>query len=140
MIGIRLAKGDRVLASEVARPDHDLLIVTQNGMGKRSDWNDYRKIGRGGKGVTAMKLNAKTGEIVGAAMVTSDHDIMLMSTLGSVIRLKAKQLRTLGRATQGVMLKKLDEGEFIASVTVGLDDDDEGPGNLNGNAVELTAE
>jgi len=140
VIGIRLAKGDRVLASEVARPDHDLLIVTQNGMGKRSDWNDYRKIGRGGKGVTAMKLTAKTGEIVGAAMVTSDHDIMLMSTLGSVIRLKAKQLRTLGRATQGVMLKKLDEGEFIASVTVGLDDDDEGPGNLNGNAVELTAE
>ena len=142
VIGIRLAKGDRVIAFEVARPDHDLLIVTRNGMGKRSDWNDYRKIGRGGKGVTAMKLTAKTGEIVGAAMVTSDYDIMLMSTLGSVIRLPANQLRTIGRTTQGVSLKKLDSGEFIASVTVGMvkDDDGDSVSNADGSPVELTAE
>ncbi|MFM8593023.1 MAG: DNA gyrase C-terminal beta-propeller domain-containing protein, partial [Chloroflexota bacterium] len=91
---------------------------------------------------TAMKRPAQTREIRGAAMGTSASDIMLMSTLGSVIRLPANQLRTIGRTTQGVSLKKLDSGEFIASVTVGIvkDDDGDGVSHADGTPVELTAE
>ena len=141
VIGIRLEAGDRVIASEVSVDGHDLLVVSRNGMGKRSALADYPKIGRGGKGVIAMRLTPKTGDIVGAGMITSDHSISLISNTGQVIRTSAAELRTIGRATQGVMLKRMAEGEFIVSVAVGIasSGDPDGLGDLNGSPVELTA-
>ncbi len=118
VIGIRLAPGDRVIASEVVKPGHDLLVMGARGLGKRSKVSQYRLIGRGGKGVTAMKLTAKTGKIVSAGMVNSDHDVVVMSSAGKVIRIPAKQIPCIGRATQGVTLMRIDPEEEIVTMTI----------------------
>ena len=118
VIGIRLAPGDRVIASEVVKPGHDLLVMGARGLGKRSKVSQYRLIGRGGKGVTAMKLTAKTGKIVAAGMVNSDHDVVIISSIGKVIRISAKQIPCIGRATQGVTLMRFDPEEEIVTMTI----------------------
>ncbi|MDQ3694944.1 MAG: DNA gyrase subunit A [Chloroflexota bacterium] len=143
VIGIRLAPNDRVLASEAALEDHDLFIVTAKGLGKKSKVSHYRLIGRGGKGVTAMKLTPRTGLIVAAGMVHPGHSVMMMSTAGKVIRIPAAQIPTIGRATQGVTLMRMDDNEVVATMTI-VEDKDDGPEigmpELNGHAVELTGE
>jgi DNA gyrase subunit A len=140
VIGIRLEAKDRVIASEAAVDDHDLFIVTEKGLGKKSKVSQYRLIGRGGKGVTAMKLTRKTGLIVAAGMVHPSHSVMMMSTAGKVIRIPAKQIPTIGRATQGVTLMRMDENEVVATMTIAEEREDNGAlPDLNGHAVELTA-
>jgi DNA gyrase subunit A len=142
VIGIRMAPNDKVIAFEVALPDHDLLVVASKGLGKRTRYDQFRKTGRGGKGVTAMKLTQRTGHIVSAAMINSEHTVMMMSSSGRVIRMLAEQIPTIGRATQGVTLMRLDESETVASMTASRTRDGESPdglGDLNGASVELTA-
>ncbi len=118
VIGIRLAKGDRVIASEVVVPDKDLLVVAQKGLGKRTSLDEFRGQHRGGKGVTAMRLTAKTGDIVAAAMVSPEQSVMMMNTAGQVIRIPVEQISRIGRATQGVMLMRLPANLSVASLTV----------------------
>ena len=118
VIGIRLDKGDRVIASETVVPGKDLLVVAEKGLGKRTRTDHFMTKGRGGKGVTAMKLTTRTGKIVGAGMVDDDHASMLMSTSGKVIRLPVSQIPTIGRQTQGVTLMKLDPDETVATMTI----------------------
>ena len=130
VIGIRMAKGDRVIASEAVVGGKDLLVVAQKGLGKRTDTDHFITKGRGGKGVTAMKLTARTGQIVGAGMVDDDHNLMLMSTSGKVIRLPVSQIPTIGRQTQGVTLMKLDPDEMVATMTIAEKKDDEGDPTL----------
>jgi DNA gyrase subunit A len=130
VIGIRMAQGDRVIASEAVVPDKDLLVVSQKGLGKRTRTDHFITKGRGGKGVTAMKLTARTGQIVGAGMVDDDHTLMLMSTSGKVIRLPVSQIPTIGRQTQGVTLMKLDPDEMVATMTTEQRRDDEINGDL----------
>jgi DNA gyrase subunit A len=125
VIGIRMAKGDRVIASEAVVAGKDLLVVAEKGLGKRTDTDHFITKGRGGKGVTAMKLTARTGQIVGAGMVDDDHNLMLMSTSGKVIRLPVSQIPTIGRQTQGVTLMKLDPDEMVATMTIAQRKDDE---------------
>ncbi|MGI9255012.1 MAG: DNA gyrase C-terminal beta-propeller domain-containing protein, partial [Thermomicrobiales bacterium] len=142
VIGIRMEADDQVIASEVVLPDHDLLVVSSKGLGKRTKFDQYRKTGRGGKGVTAMNLTLRTGNIVSAAMIDSSHTVMMMSSSGRVIRIRAEQIPTIGRATQGVSLMRLLEGETVASMTATPTRDGENPdglGDLNGSSVELTA-
>ena len=112
------SSADRVIASEVVKPGHDLLVMGARGLGKRSKVSQYRLIGRGGKGVTAMKLTAKTGKIVAAGMVNSDHDVVIISSIGKVIRISAKQIPCIGRATQGVTLMRFDPEEEIVTMTI----------------------
>jgi DNA gyrase subunit A len=142
VIGIRMAPGDRVIASEVVNDGLDLFVVAQRGLGKRTKYAEFRRQGRGGQGVTAMKLTPRTGRIVSAAMISDDYLVMMMSSAGRVIRIGAKDIPCIGRATQGVTLMRMDEGEIVASMTASPlrdDSDDLVPGDLNGHSVELTA-
>jgi DNA gyrase subunit A len=119
VIGIRLAKGDRVIASEAVRDDHDLLVVGTRGLGKRTPMSQFSRINRGGKGVTAMKLTERTGEIVQAAMVNGDETVVMLSTAGQLIRIPCSQINRSGRATQGVTLMRMSgANETVASMTI----------------------
>ncbi len=118
VIGIRMDDGDRVIAFDVIEDDRDLLVVSELGMGKRTAIDQYRSQSRGGKGIQAMKLTDRTGDIVAAGMVTDENAIMLMNTSGIAIRISARNVSRIGRATQGVRLMKLGADEHVASMTL----------------------
>jgi DNA gyrase subunit A len=118
VIGIRLDAGDRVIASEAVVAGKDLLVAAEKGLGKRTRADHFMTKGRGGKGVAAMKLTPRTGQIVGACMVDDDDLLVLMSSSGKVIRLPVAQVPTIGRQTQGVTLMKLDPDETVATITI----------------------
>jgi len=118
VIGVRLDKDDRVIAFDVIEDDKDLLVVSSHGMGKRTAIDQYRVQSRGGKGIQAMRLTERTGDIVAAGMVSDEDAVMLMNTSGIAIRIAARQISRIGRTTQGVRLMKLGEGEEVASMTI----------------------
>ncbi|MES2689594.1 MAG: DNA gyrase subunit A [Bacteroidota bacterium] len=115
---IRLAEGDKVLGMiAIENPQTtNVLVVTEHGMGKRSDVEDYRITNRGGKGVMAMNVTEKTGKLVAIKEVDDTNDIMIMTKKGITIRLSVKDLRVLGRVTQGVRLINIDDKDAIASI------------------------
>ncbi|MBP9186650.1 MAG: DNA gyrase subunit A [Bacteroidia bacterium] len=115
---IRLAEGDTVIGM-IAIEDPKVtnaLVVSENGLGKRSEVEDYRITKRGGKGVMAMNVTDKTGKLVAIKEVDDTNDIMIMTKKGITIRLSVKDLRVLGRVTQGVRLINIDDKDAIASV------------------------
>lgn len=115
---IRLAEGDTVIGM-IAIEDPKVtnaLVVSENGLGKRSEVEDYRITNRGGKGVMAMNVTDKTGKLVAIKEVDDTNDIMIMTKKGITIRLSVKDLRVLGRVTQGVRLINIDDKDAIASV------------------------
>ena len=116
--GIDLAKGDEVVGAEVAsgKANETLLVVAQRGSGKRSKLEDYRKTRRSGKGVVTMKTSVKTGDIVGALSVDAKDSVIATTSKGMVIRVGMKDLRVMGRATQGVKVVKLKEGDRVVDV------------------------
>ncbi len=118
--GIRLSKGDLVKGGEVAEEDHSLLTVTANGFGKRSKIKLYRKQRRGGKGIIDIKTKGRNGEVVGIKSVRNDDEILLITTKGILIRVPIKDIRAIGRNTQGVKLINLGDEDHIADVTVVL--------------------
>ncbi len=138
--GIRLAPKDRVIAFEVVIPEHDLFIVAAKGLGKRTQTDQYPVQGRGGKGVTAMKLTERTGPIVAAGMVNSEQAVMMMNTAGIVIRIPAAQIPCIGRATQGVTLMRMAPAEQVVTMTIveKKDEADDALPGLNGHGLELT--
>jgi len=141
VIGIRMDKGDRIVASEVVDEGHDLFIVAARGLGKRTKLQNFHRQARGGKGVTAMRLTPKTGTIVSAAMITSEYEVAMMSSAGKLIRIPAAQIPCIGRATQGVTLMRMDDDEVVVAMTASLPQagDGNGLGDLNGHSLELTA-
>ena len=146
VIGIRLDPSDRIIAFDVVDPERDVFLVAAKGLGKRTPVAQYPVQGRGGKGVTAMKLTLRTGPIVAAGMVDPGDTVMMMSTGGIVIRIPASQISRIGRATQGVTLMRLGEREQVATMTiVGPKSDYDGMGVLevvadsNGHALTATA-
>ena len=100
----------------VADPTQELLVVSENGFGKRSQLEEYRVTKRGGKGVRAMKLTDKTGKLVAIKDVNDGDDLMIINKSGITIRLRMSELRTIGRATQGVRLIKISGNDEISSV------------------------
>ncbi|MGC4191864.1 MAG: DNA gyrase subunit A [Thermomicrobiales bacterium] len=132
VIGIRLDPGDTVIASDVVAEGKDLLVVAAKGLGKRTDIEQYRAQGRGGKGIQAMRLTPRTGKIVAAGMAGADDAIMLMNSRGIAIRIAANQISRIGRATQGVTLMRLGEGEEVVSMTVIEPKDPTATARLNG--------
>jgi DNA gyrase subunit A len=94
-----------------------VLVVSENGYGKRTDVEDYRITNRGGKGVKTMNITDKTGELIAIKLVTDDEDLMIITKQGVVIRMPVKELRVMGRATQGVRLINLKGNQSIAAVT-----------------------
>ncbi len=134
---IKLEGDDRVLGM-IAIEDPkktNVLVVAENGMGKRSEVEDYRITNRGGKGVMAMNITDKTGKLVAIKEVDDTNDVMIMTKKGITIRLSINDLRVLGRVTQGVRLINLDDGDEIASIAkidyIEVDDLPEGESTEN---------
>ncbi|MCX8117807.1 MAG: DNA gyrase subunit A [Desulfobacterota bacterium] len=114
--GIRLAKGDEVVAMEVVHPHTSLLTVTENGYGKRSMASEYRIQNRGGSGIFTVKRTKKTGDVVGIKSITDEDELMIISNKGRIIRLRAADIPIQGRSTQGVRLITLEESERVVAV------------------------
>ncbi|EPR11901.1 DNA gyrase subunit A [Ruminiclostridium papyrosolvens] len=114
--GIELDKDDFVIGMEVCTDNTTLLVVTENGFGKRTELDEYKVQTRGGKGVLTYRITEKTGKSIGMLLVSEEDDIMLISSDGSIIRMKVSEISILGRATQGVTLMRMSEGNNVVSV------------------------
>lgn len=114
--GIRLREGDWVIGMDVADDKQDLLVVTSKGYGKRTPMTEYRRQTRGGIGVITLNVTERNGPIVGLKTVSTDHDLMLVTALGVVIRLDVNEVSSMGRNTQGVRLIRLEEEDEVATV------------------------
>jgi DNA gyrase subunit A len=105
-----------VIAVEIAKDDADLLVVTENGYGKRTRVADYPRKGRGGMGVKTVQLTEAKGALAGARVVRDGYQVMLISNGGTVIRMPADDIRRMGRSTQGVIVMRLREGEQVSTL------------------------
>ncbi len=124
--GMKLGKEQTVLSLLVAENDQQtVLVATENGFGKRTALADFRHSGRGTQGVMAIKASDRNGKVVGAKLVTDEDEIMLITTGGVLIRTRVSEIRELGRATQGVTLISLDDGEKLAGLEKIVETDDE---------------
>ncbi|GMR12265.1 MAG: DNA gyrase subunit A [Gemmatimonadota bacterium] len=131
--GIRLREEDRVVGMVVIRrEDATLLVVSEEGMGKRSEVGAYRLQGRGGRGVINLKTSDKTGKVVAIKSVVPDDQLMIITRNGVVNRQRVGEIRVIGRATQGVRLVNLDEGDQVMDVARIIPDDEGGVGVLDG--------
>jgi DNA gyrase subunit A len=97
-------------------PETTVLVVSEKGYGKRTDIDDYRVTNRGGKGVKTLSVTEKTGKLVAIKGVTDKEDLMIINKSGVIIRIAVSELRVMGRATQGVRLISLKDGDAIASI------------------------
>ncbi|MBR5877893.1 MAG: DNA gyrase subunit A [Alistipes sp.] len=128
--GISLDEGDEVVGMICIEPDakQDVLVLSENGYGKRTDLDEYRVTNRGGKGVKTINITEKTGDLISIQAVTDENDLMIINRSGVTIRTKVDQIRLAGRATQGVRIINLREGDVIASVmAVPVSDEEEIP-------------
>lgn len=123
--GIRMDKGDYVVGMEVLKKEGTLLTTTEHGYGKRTDTTEYRAQTRGGKGVMTIRVTEKNGSVVGITQITDDDDVMLISEHGKLIRMKAKDISVIGRATQGVRLIHMDTNEKLVSFAKIVSEDEE---------------
>jgi len=114
--GIRPEKNDHVVASAIVNPTAMLLVAGENGIGKRTPFDDYRKQSRGGKGIITMKTGDKTGNVVGALTVTDADELMLITTKGQLVRTRVKEIRETGRNAMGVKLLTLRESEKLQAI------------------------
>lgn len=137
--GIRLREGDAVVSLVVAQKGETLLVTSENGLGKRTGFDEYRLQSRGGTGILTMKCTDKTGKVVSAEVVADEDELMLMTNKGQSVRIRVANIRETGRATQGVKLMTLGRGELvqdIAKVIPGDDDDEEVMLDEDGNVIE----
>mgnify|MGYP000645437828 FL=1 len=116
VIGIRLVEDDYVVAMVECLENAKLLTVTENGFGKRTRLEEYSVQKRGGKGLINYRVTARTGKVIGAKAVSDEDDIMLISSDGTIIRMKVAEISELSRATQGVTLMRTTEGNPVVSV------------------------
>jgi DNA gyrase subunit A len=114
--GMRLRKGDELISMDIARDDSDLFLVTDNGYGKRTPIMDWRVQGRGGQGVIAIKLTDRKGYLVGVRMVRDNHELMLQSREGVMIRMAAADVSRQGRTATGVRVMNMREGDVVSAI------------------------
>src|SRR3954468_17380840 len=114
--GIRPEKGDWVVANAIVNSNAMLLVAGENGIGKRTTFEDYRKQKRGGKGIITMKTGEKTGNVVGALTVTENDELMLITTKGQMVRTRVREIRAVGRNTMGVKLMDLKGAEKLQAI------------------------
>ena len=149
--GISLEEGDEVVGMICVEPDskQDVLVLSENGYGKRTDLDEYRITNRGGKGVKTINITEKTGKLISIQAVTDENDLMIINRSGLTIRTAVSQIRLAGRATQGVRIINLREGDAIASVmavpAAGADEEvgtaeQSGDGSSTSTAPEAPAE
>jgi DNA gyrase subunit A len=123
--GITLEKDDRVVALAVVVPDAKLLVAGENGIGKRTDFEEYRIQSRGGKGIITMKMTEKTGAVIGALTVRDNDEIMLITFKGQMVRISVEGIREAGRNTQGVKLIELEEADKLQAIAPVISEDKE---------------
>jgi DNA gyrase subunit A len=123
--GMRIKKGDSIMSyGYYLKKDNldnlQILVVTENGLGKKTDLKFYKRQHRGGSGIKTLKVNAKTGKIVSLHVVnkTEEHDMVVISKLGQTLRTPVGKISTLGRATQGIKVMTLDPGDKVATTTI----------------------
>jgi DNA gyrase subunit A len=114
--GMTLAGDDEVVGMEILSPGATVLTVTERGYGKRTPLEDYRLQKRGGQGIITIRTSARNGQVVGVAQVVDDDEVMLITNGGKVLRCRVSGISTMGRATQGVRLMDLGEGERLVSM------------------------
>jgi DNA gyrase subunit A len=125
--GMRLREDDEVIAVNIAHNDADVLVVTENGYGKRTPVREYPTKGRGGMGVKTVQLTESKGQLAGSRVVRDGYQVMLISTGGTVIRMPVDEIKRSGRATQGVIVMRLREGERVSSLAPVVESDDDRP-------------
>jgi len=140
--GINLDEGDNVVGVVSQDPQaedaakHQVLAVSENGFGKRSDPNDYRQTSRGAKGVKTLNITEKTGKLVAIKNVTDEDDLMIICRSGMTIRMPVNTIRVAGRATQGVKLINIREGDSIAAISVVAHSEEEESQAAEGTVTE----
>ena len=131
--GINLDDDDEVVSMITYDPAAEdasaqsILVVSEHGYGKRSDFEEYRKTNRGGKGVKTLNITDKTGELVAMKNVTDENDLMIINRSGLTIRMAVSDIRLAGRATQGVRLINIKDGDSIAAVSAVNKSEDDAP-------------
>ena len=136
---IKLDKDDEVVSMELVEPEQQLMVVTENGFGKRTPVEEYKIQVRGGKGLlTYDKAKfSKTGALIGAMVVDESDEILMINSDGIIIRIRASEVSILGRATQGVKIMKVEEGSKIVAIAKAIrDDEDETEENALGTSKE----
>jgi DNA gyrase subunit A len=116
--GIELGANDKVIGSEEVLPEEEILIVTENGYGKKTSVENYRLTHRGSKGVSTLKETEKNGELVALRSIIGTKDVLIVSDSGITIRIKSSQISTLGRNTQGVRLINLKDNQKVTTVAI----------------------
>jgi DNA gyrase subunit A len=122
--GVSLSKDDIVIGMIICRSTSNVLVVSEHGYGKRSEVSEYRHTRRGGKGVITMNVTAKTGPVIGLKEVSDQDDLVIITVKGLVIRQHVRNLRVMGRNTQGVRLINLRDGDSIADIARVTSDQD----------------
>ena len=123
--GIKLREGDFVVGACLVSDDTKLLVISENGMGKRTELSEYKVQTRGGKGIRTYKISGKTGNVAGINTVTEEDDIMLITSEGVIIRTGVEEISTLGRDTSGVKIMKLKDEVKVVSFAVVEKEDEE---------------
>ncbi|MEI6818007.1 MAG: DNA gyrase subunit A [Verrucomicrobiota bacterium] len=136
VMGIRPSESDYVIGLALVTQGSTLLVASENGIGKRTTFEDYRKQSRGGKGIITMKVTDKTGPVVGAVTVTEEDELMLMTSSGQSIRIRAAEVRETGRNAQGVKLLTLKGNEKLQDISIVIPDgeDDGAPTSVGEDA------
>jgi len=127
VMGIRPSEDDFVIGLALVTEGSTLLVSSENGIGKRTSFEEYRKQSRGGKGIITMKVTDKTGPVVGAVTVTMEDELMLMTSSGQSIRIRASEIRETGRNAQGVKLLTLKANEKLQDISRVIPDGDDSP-------------
>ena len=139
--GINLLDGDEVVAMQLNTQGYYLLVVSENGMGKRTSISEFTCQNRGGKGVKCYKITEKTGNVIGAKAVNEENEIMMITTEGIIIRLQCSDISILGRITSGVKLINLSDGVTVASFAkVREKEEEKNPEEAEENSESVSAE
>ena len=138
--GISLDEGDEVIGMLTVEPGQkpEILVVSENGYGKRTDLDDYRITGRSGKGVKTIQITEKTGKLISIQAVSDENDLMIINRSGLTIRTPVSDIRVTGRAAQGVKIINLRGNDAIASVIAVPKSDDETPTETEGEDTAAT--
>ncbi|MBR5156062.1 MAG: DNA gyrase subunit A [Clostridia bacterium] len=124
--GIMLKDGDYVVGMSVSREDAKILVISENGYGKKTEISEYKVQSRGGQGTTTYKISEETGNVSGFGLVTDDDDIIIMTSEGIIIRVNTQEISTLKRVTKGVRLMRLADGVKIVSAAAVAREEDDG--------------
>jgi DNA gyrase subunit A len=123
--GITLREGDEVVGMDVLSPGGTILSVTEQGYGKRTELEEYRVQSRGGVGIINIQTSERNGHVIGIAQVTDDDELLLITQQGKILRMASKDIRTIGRATQGVKLIDIEGDDRVVSIARLAEKDEE---------------